>query len=81
MKVDVLLFAQLADAVGARSLSVDMADGATVDDVMTRLAETHEPIRVMRETIAVALDERYVGEGTRVRDGCTLALIPPVSGG
>lgn len=35
----------------------------------------------MREALAFAVNEQYRDSGTRLSDGDTLALIPPVSGG
>ncbi len=81
MRCTVLMFAQLADAVGARSLEVELADGATVADALDVLAARHDAVRELRGRIATAVGEAYVPESAPLRDGCTLALIPPVSGG
>ena len=81
MKCTVLLFAQLADAVGARKMTLALDEGATVGDALDALAEQHPAVAEVRHIVAVALDERYVLPTATVRDGCTIALIPPVSGG
>ena len=81
MKCTVLFFAQLADAVGAREMTLALDEGATVGDALDALAEQHPAVAEVRHIVAVALDERYVLPTATVRDGCTIALIPPVSGG
>lgn len=81
MRLTVLLFAQLADAVGARSIQIDLPDGATVAQAIDALAASHSSIAVMRDRIAVAVDERYVPPTTGLSQGQVMALIPPVSGG
>jgi molybdopterin converting factor subunit 1 len=81
MRLQVLLFAQLADEIGVDRLEVEQPADATVGDLMEELARRHEPIAVMRGTIAVAVDERYQPSSARLADRCTVALIPPVSGG
>jgi len=81
MQCDVLLFAQLTDAIGCDRLTIQLSDGATAGDALNHLAEQYEPIASMRETIALAIDDTYVSRDTPVHDGATIALIPPVSGG
>lgn len=81
MQCEVLLFAQLADAVGEARLTIDLPDQSTVADGLHKLAEAHEPIAKMIAHIAVAVDEQYAARETVLRNGQTIALIPPVSGG
>ncbi|UCD75467.1 MAG: molybdopterin converting factor subunit 1 [Phycisphaerales bacterium] len=81
MRCEVLLFAQLAEAAGEAELMVDLPDGASVADALEALSQEHESIAALRNRIAVAVDEAYVRAGTILEDGCTLVLIPPVSGG
>jgi len=77
----ILLFAQLADAVGESQLSLQLSDDATVRDALDALATAHESIAQQRKTIAVAVNEQYATADTPLNDGDTIALIPPVSGG
>lgn len=81
MKTRVLLFAQLADAVGSREIDLELDEGASVDDLLDALGARHGAIADMRGRLAVAIDERYAAPGTRLEPGQTVALIPPVSGG
>lgn len=81
MKCEVLLFAQIRDALGRDLLALNLPDGATVRDALDVLAQSHEAIAQMRSQLAVAVNERYASAATTLRDGCTIALIPPVSGG
>ena len=81
MTIRVLLFAVLAQRVGARELSLRLPDSATVGEALDALCAEHEAIRSMREVIAFAVDMEYVGRDFLLRDGAELALISPVSGG
>jgi molybdopterin synthase catalytic subunit len=81
VKVTLRLFASLHDLVGQRSLSLDLADDATVDDLKSHLAETYPAVRPMIETVVCAVGEEYVPPDERLREGEEVALIPPVSGG
>jgi molybdopterin synthase catalytic subunit len=81
MTCRVLLFAQLADAVGIRELELHIEPEWTVDRALERLASEHAAIASLRANLAVAIDDAYATPSTRLTDGCVLALIPPVSGG
>ena len=81
MRIKVLLFAQLADAVGQRELELELPDGATVALAMDQLAKAHDSIALLRDRIAVAVNETYVSSNHELLNDSTLALIPPVSGG
>jgi molybdopterin synthase sulfur carrier subunit len=81
MHSTVLLFAQLADATGTDLIDLELPDGSTVRDALDLLSARHEPIAAMRDRIAVAVNEQYEHPDATLPDGCTIALIPPVSGG
>lgn len=81
MQCQVLLFAQLAESIGKDCVTIDLSNGATVNDALNELAANHEAIATMRNSIAVAINEQYCNVNTEIKDGDTLALIPPVSGG
>jgi molybdopterin synthase sulfur carrier subunit len=81
MTVRVLLFAQLAESTGRRELTLDVAAGTTVAALLRCVEELHPAVAAMRGSVAVAIDERYVPPTFVTRDGDTVALIPPVSGG
>lgn len=81
MQCDVLVFAQLAEAIGRNRLTIELPEHATAGEALQQLAEQYEPIQSMRETIALAIDDTYVTRDTEVGHGVTIALIPPVSGG
>jgi molybdopterin converting factor subunit 1 len=81
MNCEVLLFAQLREAIGCERLSLALNDGATVGDALDALAHAHPIIASMHGALAVAVDENYQPASARLHEGCTIALIPPVSGG
>lgn len=81
MQVTVLLFASLAEAAGTRRIALSAEPGDTVATVRDRLVAAHPELARFVPNLLYALDEEYAVEEARVRDGATLALIPPVSGG
>ena len=81
MNCPVLLFAQLAESIGSDRVTIELNDGATIEDALQELASQYEIIALMCDSLAVAVDDRYCKRTTTLNDGDTLALIPPVSGG
>lgn len=70
------LFAALREQAGTRERSLDLADGASVDDVWPALGLGEEP-----RGLVYAINRAYVERGAPLADGDEVALIPPVSGG
>jgi molybdopterin synthase sulfur carrier subunit len=81
MTIELLFFAQLKEAVGAGSRKIDAADGATVADVVEEVRRWPQWGPVSELPLSFAVNERIVGRDHRLRDGDTLALLTPISGG
>ena len=79
--VRVRLFAGLREAVGQRELNLRLHDGATVEDLREAIAERYPLVRALLGAIVAAVDEEYVEPTHVLREGESVALIPPVSGG
>jgi molybdopterin converting factor subunit 1 len=81
VKVKVRLFAALHELLGQREVTLDLSEGATIDDLRDRLVEEHPIVRTLLPTLVWAVNEEYVPSEHRLRDGDEVALIPPISGG
>lgn len=81
MKISVLLFASLREAVGAARVEMEMPAGATPRQIAAALAERHPRLRPHLPAMAFAIDEEFVAGDAAVQDAKELALLPPVSGG
>jgi molybdopterin converting factor small subunit len=80
MTVTVLLFASYADSLGTRSLSMELAPGSRVSDVVGRVQALPGGTRLPREPL-VAVNERYAKPARVLEPGDEIAIIPPVAGG
>ena len=79
MKVDVALFAFLADyqpdgAGGRHARVFELVDGTKVADVITNLKLPDQP-RI------VFINNRHAPESAELHDGDRLAIFPPIAGG
>jgi molybdopterin converting factor subunit 1 len=81
MQVRLLFFATLKDIVGAREMQLELPNGATVSDVLTRLESSYPRVKDYRPVVLTAVNEEYVDHSALVEDGDEVAFFPPVSGG
>jgi molybdopterin synthase catalytic subunit len=76
MQVRVLLFAGLRERAGARSVELDLPEGARVRDALERMRGLADGVPVV-----MAINQEYAAADAQLHAGDELALIPPVSGG
>ena len=79
MTVTVLLFASYAESVGASSLSLELPEGARVQDALARVRE--RAVNALPPRPLVAVNQVYARITDALRAGDELAIIPPVAGG
>jgi molybdopterin converting factor subunit 1 len=77
MRVRVLYFGFLKDAFGCENGEQELAEGATVADLL-RILRGREGFW---DSIAVAVNQEYAKAGNVLKEGDVVALLPPVSGG
>jgi MoaE-MoaD fusion protein len=80
MQLTVLLFASYADRIGTPSLAVSVDAGATVSDLLGRIAQLPGGSELPPSPL-VAVNQRYATPDQVLAPGDEVALIPPVSGG
>jgi molybdopterin converting factor subunit 1 len=81
VRVRLLYFAALKDLAGLTEEWLELGDVASVSDVVARLTELRPAFAGRLDSVRVAVNEAFAAPSDRVREGDTLALIPPVSGG
>jgi len=79
MTVRVLFFAYLRERCGLRETTVELPDGAIVDDLWKALRAEFD--RLPADPPRFAVNRVYVDKAHPLHDNDELALIPPVSGG
>ncbi|QKI80864.1 molybdopterin converting factor subunit 1 [Kroppenstedtia eburnea] len=81
MKINVLLFAGVAEAVGKRDLRLELPEKTTVHTLIDRLATEYPDAADLIRHSVIALNQDYAEADQVIRPGDEIALIPPVSGG
>jgi molybdopterin converting factor subunit 1 len=80
MTLSVLLFARVADLIGADAVTVAVAEGATARDVLEAVRALPGGQGIPAVT-RVAVDQRFVSPDFPIPPASEVALIPPVAGG
>ena len=85
MKVDVLYFASLREAVGCTRETLELPGGvltagALRDHLRARGGAWADALADTR-TLRVAVEQAMAGPDTPLRDGAEVAFFPPVTGG
>jgi molybdopterin synthase catalytic subunit len=81
VRIRVRLFAVQRELVGARELTLEPADGATIEDAWASLVERYPVLAPGRTSVRFARNAAYAPPTTTLEDNDELAIIPPVSGG
>jgi len=81
MKCKVLFFAAAAQAMDCREQEITAQQGATTGEVFDSLAQDCELLAAISSICALAVDGQLASRETQLHDGCTIAILPPVSGG
>ena len=86
VRIHLLYFGMLKDLFGGERDTLELPQGACVEDALHLLrAGTSHPRAAVQggiwESLAVAVNREYAGASTLLHDADELALLPPVSGG
>ena len=81
MRVKVLLFAEARDLVDASELELTMETGDDVSELRRKLVAEYPALENLLSRSVFAIDQNYALDETPLTENCTVACIPPVSGG
>jgi molybdopterin converting factor subunit 1 len=81
MRVRVLYFGVLKDVFGGSGEDLDLAEGASVADLIAACRRRAVSAAEVWDSIAVAVNQEYARGVVVLKDGDEVALLPPVSGG
>ena len=83
MTIRVRLFAAIREALGREAVDLNLAEGATPEDVWRELARLDErgALSSRRQNLAAAVNRRYAKFDAPLAEGDEVVFIPPVSGG
>ena len=77
MRVKVLIFGQLTDIT--RESEIYLKDVSDRDELVNKLVQQYPALADSK--YAIAVDRKVITQNIRLTDECTIALLPPFSGG
>jgi molybdopterin synthase catalytic subunit len=81
MRVEIVAFAALREALGTPRLQIELAEGATSETLRHALAERYPRYALLLESCRLAQGVEFLKEDAILVPGMEVVLIPPVSGG
>ena len=81
MQVRILFFGMLKDLVGRNREEIELPEGSSVAEVLAHYESQVPGLKKWFSSVALAVNQQYVGPNTKLRAGDEIALMPPVSGG
>ncbi|PYI97995.1 MAG: hypothetical protein DME98_06150 [Verrucomicrobia bacterium] len=81
MKVRVQFYAQLRDLIGAREMDVQLAEGATVGDLLEKIYAQQPALRLHDKSILIGAGVEFVDRNYMLKLNEEIAIMPPVQGG
>ncbi|MBV8067034.1 MAG: MoaD/ThiS family protein [Candidatus Eremiobacteraeota bacterium] len=81
MTIRVLAFARLREILDSPERTLELPDGASVDDAWASLQREHAALAGEVSSSRAAINGKLVSFAQPLCDGDELALLPPVSGG
>jgi molybdopterin converting factor small subunit len=81
MKIQVQFYAQLRDLAGMRELNVDLAEGATVRDLLEEIYTQQPALRPQDKSILIGAGVEFVDRDYELKADEEISIMPPVQGG
>nr|MBC7243985.1 molybdopterin converting factor subunit 1 [Chloroflexota bacterium] len=81
MKIKVRFFAAMREAIGRTQMELELPSGATVQQLMSQIAEQYPLLRSSLDATLIAVNRKYAFPQAELHDADEVAFLPPVGGG
>ena len=81
MNIHVQFYAQLRDLIGSREMEIDLAEDATVRDLLEKIYSKQPALRSHDKSILTGAGVEFVDRSHKLKPGEEIAIMPPVQGG
>lgn len=81
MRVQVLFFGQIKEIVGRAEDSVDLAEGAAIEQLFAHYRVLHPQLARYRASLVASCNQEFAAWSTPLHAGDEVAFLQPVSGG
>lgn len=83
MKIKFLFFAASRELTGVTQHEAVLDDNVVfgTENIASYLKEIFPELDILRDNMSIAVNQVYVKENHDLKDGDTVAILPPISGG
>ena len=81
MNIHVQFYAQLRDLIGSREMEIDLAEDATVRDLLEKIYSKQPALRSHDKSILIGAGLKFVDRNHKLKPGEEIAIMPPMQGG
>jgi molybdopterin synthase catalytic subunit len=81
MNVRVLYFAVARELASKSVETLSISEGSSVADLAKEVQRVHPPLKTLKNSAKFSVNLTVVDEGTVLKDGDEVAVLPPVAGG
>ena len=81
IKVRAEFYSRLKEIVDASVLVLSLPEKATVNDLVEQLQKRYPELRHFRKSILCGIGVEFVDRNHELKEGDTIAIMPPVQGG
>jgi len=81
IRINIKFFTLMREKIGENERTVLFTEGSTVNHIIIELKRQYPKLVKMIDCSFIALNEEYTLPNTTLKDGDTMAIIPPVSCG
>jgi molybdopterin converting factor subunit 1 len=81
IRLNVLFFGRLKDAIGHAQESIEIAPDSRIEDLFAQFVARYPEIAAHRNAMAVSRNREFAAWTTLLQQGDEVAFLPPVSGG
>ena len=81
MTIKVLYFGLLRELSGSSEESVELRDGALIEELFQTCSAAKPELRKFRPSLVAARNQEFAAWNTPLRSGDEVGFLPPVSGG
>ena len=81
IKVRAEFYSSLKDTVDASAFELSLPENATVRDLLEQLQQRFPNLRAFEKSMLCGIGVELVDRNQQLKDGDTIAIMPPVQGG
>jgi len=81
VRVTIAYLARARECTGTAEEELELNPPASLEQLFSRVMTIHPSLVEIKQTLSTLVNGKWVSEGTELKDGDRVAIVPPVGGG